>query len=52
MWKIALGFAVFAAIALFVIIKGGDKLTMGGEQHSGDIHAPSSASAPASAASR
>ncbi len=29
MWKIALGFVVFAALAMFVIIKGGDSLDMG-----------------------
>lgn len=41
MWKIAIGFALFAAVSLFVIIKGGDKIDMGGEQHSGDVqHAP------------
>ena len=28
MWKIALGFIVFAALSLFVIMKGGDKLDM------------------------
>lgn len=49
MWKIALAFIVFAAIALYVLSKGGDTLSMAGEQHGGDTHA---ASAPASAASR
>ena len=33
MWKIALGFVAFAALALFVIFEGGDKVDMGGEQH-------------------
>jgi len=33
MWKIALGFIVFAALALFVIMKGGDSLDMSGEKH-------------------
>jgi hypothetical protein len=47
MWKIVLGFAVFAAVALFVLSKGGD-IDMGGEKHGGDItHAPEPA-APAS----
>lgn len=32
MWKIAVGFIVFAAVAMFVISKGGDKVDMGGEQ--------------------
>ena len=53
MWKIIIGFIVFAALALFVIMKGGDKLDMGGEKHGADaVHAPEApASAPAAAAS-
>lgn len=61
MWKIALGFVVFAALALFVIMKGGDNLDMGGEKHGAEaVHAPepakpaeaaASAAAPAPAAS-
>lgn len=55
MWKIAVGFAVFAAIALFVISKGGDSLDMGGEKHGADaVHsepAKADASAPAAEAS-
>lgn len=54
MWKIAVGFILFAAVSLFVIMKAGDKVEMGGETHSGDIggHAPAApASVPASAAS-
>ena len=48
MWKIVVGFIVFAAVAMFVIIKAGDKADMGGEKHGADaIHAPE---APASAA--
>ncbi|OYT87326.1 MAG: hypothetical protein CFE46_12470 [Burkholderiales bacterium PBB6] len=48
MWKLALGFAVFAGVALWVISKGGDSLDMGGEKHGADaVHAPD---APASAA--
>jgi hypothetical protein len=33
MWKLALGFVIFAALAMFVIIKGGDSLDMAGEKH-------------------
>lgn len=53
MWKIIIGFIVFAALALFVIIKGGDQLDMGGEKHGADaVHAPEApASAPVAAAS-
>ncbi|MBQ0959381.1 hypothetical protein KAK06_10510 [Ideonella sp. 4Y11] len=50
MWKIALGFIVFAGLAMFIIMKGGDKLDMSGEKHGSEaIHAPEGASAPASA---
>jgi hypothetical protein len=49
MWKIFVGFLVFAAIAMYVIFKGGDKIDMSGEKHGADaVHAPA---APASAAS-
>jgi hypothetical protein len=48
MWKIGVGFAVFAALAMFVIIKGGDSIDMSGEKHGADaVHAP----APAASAS-
>lgn len=52
MWKIAVGFIVFAALSLFVIMKGGDKVDMSGEKHGADaVHAPEpAASAPAAAA--
>ena len=52
MWKIVVGFAVFAGLALFILSKGGD-IDMGGEKHGADaVHsAPAdAASAPASAA--
>ena len=50
MWKIAVGFIVFAAVALFVIFKAGDKVDMSGEKHGAEaVHAP--AAAPAAAAS-
>ena len=49
MWKIAVGFAIFAGLALYVISKGGDSLDMGGEKHGADaVHAPAPA-APAPA---
>ncbi|MBQ0945814.1 hypothetical protein KAK07_20910 [Ideonella sp. 4Y16] len=49
MWKIALGFIVFAGLAMFIIMKGGDKLDMSGEKHGSEaVHAPEAASAPAS----
>ncbi|WP_408597144.1 hypothetical protein [Limnohabitans sp.] len=51
MLKIFIGFIIFAALALFVIMKGGNNLDMGGEKHGEEaIHAPAeAASGPASA---
>ena len=53
MWKILVAFIAFAALALFVIMKGGDSLDMGGEKHGAEaVHAPEApASTPAPAAS-
>ena len=63
MWKIALGFIVFAGLALFILSKGGD-IDMGGEKHGAEAThvepaapaapaaAPAAAQAPASAASQ
>ena len=48
MWKLLVAFAVFAAVALYVISKAGDKVDMSGEKHGTEAtHAP----APAAAAS-
>ncbi|CAN7232413.1 hypothetical protein LJR290_000945 [Variovorax sp. LjRoot290] len=50
MWKLAVGFVIFAAIALFVIMQAGDKVDMSGEKHGGDtMHAPEPAAPAASA---
>ena len=53
MWKIALGFAVFSALAIFVLMQGGE-VDMSGEKHGIDAsHSePAAASAPAPAASQ
>ena len=57
MLKILLGFVIFAALAMFVILKGGNSLDMGGEKHGEDAthaapaEAASAAAAPASDAS-
>lgn len=48
MWKIFAAFVVFAGLALFVIMKGGDKIDMQGESDAGG-HATESASANVSA---
>ena len=65
MWKIALGFIVFAGLALFVLLKSGGDIDMGGEKHGAEAthvesakpaaEAPAAApaaQAPASAASK
>ena len=47
MWKLVVGFVIFAAIALYVISKAGDKVDMSGEKHGGDAaHEPAPAAAP------
>lgn len=54
MWKIFVGFVVFAGLGLFMIFKGGDKVDMSGEKHDTGSHteAPAAASAkPAATAS-
>ena len=51
MWKIIVGFAVFAGLALFILSKGGD-IDMGGEKHGDTSHTEApAAAAPTSAAS-
>lgn len=50
MWKLVVGFVIFAAVALYVISKGGDKIDMSGEKHGGDVThepAPAAPAAPA-----
>lgn len=39
MWKIIVGFAVFAAVALFLLSKAGD-IDMTGEKHGANTSAP------------
>lgn len=48
MWKLVLGFIAFAALALFILSKGGD-IDMGGEKHGIEAHPPAAASAPVAA---
>ena len=50
MWKILVGFVLFAALALFVLLKSGGDVDLGGEKH--DLSPPSAAppsTAPATA---
>jgi hypothetical protein len=50
MWKIVVGFAIFAGLALFILSKGGD-IDMGGEKHGAEAtHVPEHAAPAASAA--
>ncbi len=51
MLKIFIGFIIFAALAIFVIMKGGNSLDMGGEKHGEDaVHAPAEAASGAASA--
>ena len=49
MWKIAVGFAVFAGVALFILSKGGD-IDMSGEKHGDTTHTETPAAPAASKA--
>lgn len=41
MLKLFIGFLIFAALAMYVIFKGGDNLDMSGEKHGAEaVHAP------------
>ena len=52
MWKIALAFIVFAAVALYILTKSGADVDMGGEKHSVEApHAAASADAGSAASS-
>ncbi|KGM40789.1 hypothetical protein JY96_14040 [Aquabacterium sp. NJ1] len=60
MWKLLVGFIIFAALAVFLLMKGGANVDMGGEKHGIETtepahetpHDAAPASAPASAASQ
>ncbi len=60
MWKLLVGFIIFAALAVFLLMKGGANVDMGGEKHGVETaepahetpHDAAPASAPASAASQ
>jgi len=45
MWKLLLGFALFAALAIFILMKSGGDIDMSGEKH--DVSAPHSEAASA-----
>ncbi|MDR7268035.1 hypothetical protein J2X20_000664 [Pelomonas saccharophila] len=52
MWKMVVGFAVFAALALFILMKGGGNIDMGGEKHdvTAGAHEPAASAASAAVA--
>ncbi len=51
MWKIVVGFAVFAALALFILTKSGGNIDLSGEKHDVTGGHEQAASAAAEAAS-
>jgi hypothetical protein len=50
MWKILVAFVAFAALAMFVLMKSGGDIDMGGEKHGIEAagHAPDAAASSAS----
>jgi hypothetical protein len=48
MWKIAVGFAIFAGLALWMLSKGGD-IDLGGEKHGDESMKVPEVTAPAAA---
>ncbi|NMM14046.1 MAG: hypothetical protein HHJ17_10995 [Rhodoferax sp.] len=48
MWKIAVGFIIFAGLAIFILSKGGN-IDMGGEKHGIETTPESVVSSPATA---
>ena len=49
MWKLVVGFIVFAGLALFVLMRSGGDIDMSGEKHGSEV--PHEAAAPAAASS-
>jgi hypothetical protein len=50
MWKLVIGFIIFAALALYILNKSGGNVDLGGEKH--EVAPATSAPAPAPAASK
>lgn len=46
MAKILIAFIVIAGAALFLLMKGGGDVSVGGEQHGAEVHAAEAADAP------
>ena len=49
MWKLIVGFIVFAAVALFILKKAGGDIDMGGEKHGIETAAPADVAASTAA---
>ncbi|WP_454742093.1 hypothetical protein [Cupriavidus necator] len=47
MAKILIAFVVIAGAALYLLTKGGSDVSMGGEQHGSETHAPAAPATPA-----
>lgn len=43
MWKLAVGFAIFAALAIYILTRAGGNIDLGGDGHSISAHPPASA---------
>lgn len=52
MWKLVLGFVLFAALAMFMLKNAGGDVDMGGEKHGIDSHPATVAPTPAPGASK
>ena len=50
MWKLLVGFAVFAVLVVFVLMKAGGDVDMSGEKHGIDHEPAASAAEPAASA--
>ncbi|MBI5925998.1 MAG: hypothetical protein HY836_10410 [Aquabacterium sp.] len=48
MWKLLVGFAIFAVLAVYLLMKGGADVDMSGEKHGIEISEPAAEVAPAS----
>ncbi len=52
MWKIIVGFVLFSALAIWVLMQGGESLDMGGEKHSTEAPNAVPVAAPAASAAK
>ena len=43
MWKLAVGFAIFAGLVLYILTRAGGNVDLGGDGHNVGAHSPASA---------